>query len=155
MPRFNFLIKTISSFFYVGYLPAIPGTFASLAAAAIIWLLKDYPVAYILVTAIIIVAGFTVSAKAEKVFGKKDAECIVIDEIAGMFLSLLFLPINIVTLFCAFVLFRGFDAAKIYPADILHKLDGASGVMGDDIVAAIYTNLILQFVLRWPSCRIS
>lgn len=151
----NFLIKTISSFFYVGYLPAIPGTFASLAAAAIIWLLRDYPVAYILVATIIMGAGFIVSGKAEKLFGKKDAECIVIDEIAGMFLSVLFLPINAVTLFCAFVLFRGFDAAKIYPADILQKLDGAGGVMADDIVAGIYTNLILQFVLRLPSCRIS
>ena len=151
----NFLIKTISSFFYVGYLPVIPGTFASIAASAIIWLLKGHPTVYVLVTIIITVAGFIVSAKAEKLFGKKDAECIVIDEIAGMFLSILFLPINTVTLFCAFVLFRGFDAAKIYPADILHKSDGAGGVMADDIVAGIYTNLVLQFVLRWPSCRIS
>ena len=133
----------------------MPGTFASIAASAIIWLLKGHPNTYILVTIIIIVAGFIVSAKAEKLFGKKDAECIVIDEIAGMFLSVLFLPINTVTLFCAFVLFRGFDAAKIYPADILQKLDGAGGVMADDIIAGIYTNLILQFVLRWPSCRIS
>jgi phosphatidylglycerophosphatase A len=144
----NFLIKTISSFFYVGYLPLLPGTFGSIAAAALIWLFKDNPVGCVAFGMLITLAGFIVSAAAEKIFKRKDAECIVIDEVAGMFLSLLFLPVNAVSLFCAFLLFRGFDAMKIYPADKMQRLGGAKGVMLDDVVAAVYTNLILQVALR-------
>lgn len=151
----NFLVKTISSGFYLGYLPLIPGTFASIVACLIIWLFKNNSFIYILFTILIIVLGFLVSTEAEKIFKKKDAKHIVIDEIAGMFLSLLFLPINTVTLFCAFLLFRGFDAFKVYPADKLQHWVGSKGVMLDDIIAGFYTNLILQFVLRLLSCSIS
>ena len=151
----NFLIKTISSFFYVGYLPLAPGTFASMAALGIIWLLKGKPILYLLFTTLITILGFALSRQAELVFRKKDDEKIVLDEIAGMSLSLLFLPVNTVTLFLAFILFRGFDAFKIYPADKLQHLSGSKGVMLDDIVAGIYTNLALQFVLSFFSCKIS
>lgn len=151
----NFLIKTVSSFFYIGYLPLIPGTFASLAACLIIWLLKDKSFIYTSFTILISIVGFLVSTQAERIFKIKDAKCIVIDEVAGMFLSLLFLPINAITLFCAFLLFRGLDAVKIYPADRLQRLAGARGVMLDDIIAGLYTNLILQVVLRFASCRTS
>jgi len=145
----NFLIKTISSFFYIGYLPLIPGTFASLIAALLIWLLRASPTAHYLgFTALITILGFASATAAETIYKAKDAKYIVIDEIAGMFLSLAFLPINSITLFCAFLLFRGFDAVKVYPANRLEQLPGSRGVMLDDIVAGLYTNLILQFVLR-------
>lgn len=151
----NFLIKTISTFFYIGYLPLLPGTFASIAALVIIWLLKASMLIYVLFTILILLLGFLVSGAAEQIFKNKDAKCIVIDEIAGMLLSLLFLPINAVTLFCAFLLFRGLDATKIYPAGKLERLTGSKGVMLDDIVAGLYSNLILQFVLRLASCSTS
>jgi phosphatidylglycerophosphatase A len=147
----NFLIKAISSFLYIGYLPLIPGTFASVAACLIIWLLRNNPLVYILFFIFITILGFLVSTPAEGIFKKKDAKYIVIDEISGMCLSTLFLPINTVTLFCAFFLFRAFDAFKIYPADRLEHLSGAKGVMLDDIIAGLYTNLLLQFVLRFFS----
>jgi phosphatidylglycerophosphatase A len=148
----NFLIKIISTFFYVGYLPLTPGTFASGACCLIIWLLKDNPFIYLVFTASVTILGFLTAGVAEGLFKKKDAGYIVIDEVAGMSLSLLFLPVNSVTLFCAFVLFRGFDAFKIYPADKLQHCRGSKGVMLDDIIAGFYTNLILQFVLRFTSC---
>lgn len=151
----DFLIKTISSFFYIGYLPFIPGTFASIVAVAIIWLLRNSPPIYVSFALLTTILGFAISKNAEDIFGGKDAEYIVIDEIAGMSLSLLFLPLNTVTLFCAFVLFRGFDILKIYPADKFQHLAGSRGVMLDDIVAAIYANLILQLVLRFLSYKTS
>ena len=132
----------------MGYIPLVPGTFGSIAAAVVIWLLKDNPAGYVAFCILITATGFLVSSAAEKVFKRKDAECIVIDEVAGMFLSLLFLPVNGVSLFCAFLLFRGFDAMKIYPADRMQQLGGSRGVMLDDVVAAVYVNLILQVVLR-------
>jgi phosphatidylglycerophosphatase A len=152
------LIKTVSTFFFIGYCPVIPGTVTSLAAALVIWLLKDYSSAYIASAAVIMILGFIVSAPAEKIFGKKDDRRIVIDEVAGMFISFLFLPyykITIMWLFVGFLLFRAFDASKIYPANKLQRLAGSLGVMADDILAGVYTNIILQLFLRLASCRTS
>lgn len=146
----DFLVKLLSSFFYIGRLPLMPGAFGSLGAAALIWICRGSAVIYFALTVVFLVLGFFVSGSAEKAFGKKDAECIVIDEVAGMFLSLLFLPVNLTTLFCAFILFRAFDSLKIYPADKVQLLGGSRGVMFDDIIAGIYSNLILQVVLRLP-----
>ncbi len=140
----NFLIKAVASFFYIGYFPLIPGTFASLIAALLIWLLRASPAHYLGFTALITILGFASATAAETIYKTKDAKCIVIDEIAGMFLSLAFLLINSITLFCAFLLFRGFDAVKVYPANRLEQLPGSRGVMLDDIVAGLYTKLILQ-----------
>ena len=152
------LIKVISTFFYIGYCPIVPGTVTSFAAALVIWLLKDYSLGYIAAAAAITMLGFIVSAPAEKMFGKKDDRRIVIDEVAGMFISFLFLPadkITIIWLFWGFILFRAFDAFKIYPANKLQRLSGSLGVMADDILAGVYTNIILQLFLRFASCRIS
>ena len=152
------LIKIISTFFFIGYCPIIPGTVTSMASALFIWLLKDYSSAYIASTVALIILGFIVSAPAENIFGKKDDRRIVIDEVAGMFISFIFLPagsITIVSLFWGFILFRAFDASKIYPANKLQRFSGSLGVMADDILAGVYANIILQLFLRFASCRIS
>ncbi len=142
------LIKIVSTFFFVGYTPFISGTAASLAAAFLIWPLRSKPYLYILITVFVTALGFLFSSKAEKIFQRKDPKEIVIDEISGMFLSLLFLPVTVKTIVLAFILFRIFDAFKVPPAAGLQRLKGAKGIMLDDIVAALYTNLILQVVLR-------
>lgn len=145
----NFLIKTLSSFFYAGYFPLIPGTFASALAAGLIWFLKGNTFAYALITLLTIILGFTVGTEAEKIFQKKDCGYIVIDEIAGMLLAMIFLPVTVITLFCAFILFRIFDTLKVYPADRMQQFSGSKGIMLDDIVAGLYTNLLLQLALRF------
>jgi len=144
----NFLIKTLSTFFYVGFLPLIPGTFASLIGVAIFYLIGGNLRPMILLTALIIILGFAVSGEAEKMFNKKDAKYIVIDEVAGMLLSLMFLPFNIKFVIIAFVLFRLLDILKLYPANRIQELNGSIGIMGDDIVAGLYTNLIMLVVLK-------
>lgn len=154
----NFIIKTVSTFFFVGYSPLIPGTAASFVSIFVVILLKGNSIGYIAATLAIIVVGLLVSGPAEKVFNKKDDRRIVIDELAGIMVSFLFLPgekITLWPLFWGFMLFRAFDALKVYPANKLQDLAGGLGVMADDLMAGAYTNIILQVFLRFVSCRIS
>jgi phosphatidylglycerophosphatase A len=147
----DFLIKTLSTFFYVGYLPFIPGTFASLAALLLFYLIKDTVLLYLTFTFSLLILGFLISGRAERIFNKKDHRSIVIDEVCGMLLSLLFIPYELKFVVIAFFVFRLMDTVKPYPADRLQDLKGSLGVMSDDIVAGIYTNIILQIVARFTS----
>lgn len=147
-------VKVLATFLYVGYLPFIPGTFGSIAGVLLFYFLKG-KVFISIFTLSLTILGFLVAGKAEKIFNKKDARCIVIDEVCGMLLSLIFLPYDIKLVIIAFFVFRILDALKPYPAGVFHNLRGSLGIMSDDIVAGLYTNLILQAVLRLPSFRIS
>lgn len=149
------IIKTLSTFFYIGYLPLIPGTFGSLVGVLIFYLIKDNVLMYRLATLLLIVIGFLVTGEAEKIMEQKDAKYIVIDEVSGMLLSLMFIPYDIKLVIIAFFLFRLLDTLKPYPAGVLQDLKGSRGVMGDDIIAGLYTNIILQVVLRLASFRTS
>lgn len=151
----NYIIKIISTFFYLGYLPVIPGTFASIVGVFLFYLIKDSVFIHALLTLLFIILGLSITTEAEKIFNKKDARCIVIDEISGMLLALLFIPYDIRLVVVAFILFRILDALKPYPADRLQTMKGNIGVMGDDIVAGFYTNIILQVVLRLASFKTS
>jgi len=142
------IIKIISTFFYIGYLPFIPGTFGSIAGVFLYYLLKDSISIYTIFSCILIILGFLVSGPAERMLNKKDASCIVIDEVCGMLLSLIFLPYDIKIVVLAFILFRILDALKPFPLDRLQRLKASPGIMADDLVAGLYTNIILQIVLR-------
>jgi phosphatidylglycerophosphatase A len=104
---------------------------------------------------ILILLGFLVCGEAEKIFNKKDARYIVIDEVIGMLLSLMFVPYDIKLVIIAFFLFRLLDTLKPYPAGRLQEIKGSIGVLADDIIAGLYTNIILQVVLRFASFRTS
>ncbi len=149
------IIKTISTFFYIGYLPFIPGTFGSIAGIILFYLIKDNLLVYTLFTLLLITLGFLVAGETEKILNKKDARCIVIDEVCGMLLSLIFVPYDIKLVIIAFVLFRILDSLKPYPVGRFQDLRGSPGVMLDDIVAGLYTNIILQVVWRLASLRAS
>jgi phosphatidylglycerophosphatase A len=151
----KFFVKLFSTFFYIGYLPFMPGTFGSLAGAIIFVLVKNSLPAQLALTLLILAAGFMVSAKAEKAFNKKDPPYIVIDEVAGMLVSLLFLPFDMRLVIAAFLLFRFMDILKPYPANRIQDLKGSLGVMGDDLAAGIYVNIILQVFIRLASFKAS
>lgn len=134
----------------------MPGTFGSIAGLVLFLFVKECGVCVFLLNLLLLTAGFFVSGRAERIFGKKDSRLIVIDETAGMFLALSFLPYYDFKVFtAAFIAFRVFDIFKVYPAAILQKLKGSSGIMLDDIVAGLYVNVILQALLRMASCRLS
>jgi phosphatidylglycerophosphatase A len=77
----------------------------------------------------------------------KDPGIIVIDEFAGLWISVLFLPQNIYVLIAAFLLFRILDIIKPFPANRAQTLPAGWGVMTDDVIAGIYTNIALQIII--------
>ncbi len=151
----RFITKLLSTFFYVGYLPLIPGTFGSLAGIILIYLIELYALNYVLLTIAVIAIGFLVCGRAEKAMAKNDPRFVVIDEVSGMLLSLVFIPYDIKLVVLAFILFRVLDTLKPYPAGRLERLKGSVGIMSDDLIAGLYTNLILQVVLRVTSFKVS
>jgi phosphatidylglycerophosphatase A len=148
------IIMALSTFFYVGYLPA-PGTSGSMAGIFLFYIIRGNTRLHLELTLFCLFLGIALSTEAEKITGKKDARFIVIDEVTGMLLSLLFLPYDIRLVVLAFLIFRILDILKPYPADNLQSLPGGLGVMADDIIAGIYTNIILHSVLRLASFRLS
>jgi phosphatidylglycerophosphatase A len=84
---------------------------------------------------------------AEKTYGH-DARKIVIDEWAGMFISVIMVPFSLPNYIIAFVAFRVFDVAKIPPARQCEKLPGGLGITMDDVVAGIQANILLQVLIR-------
>lgn len=85
------------------------------------------------------------ATKGEEIFGK-DAKQIVIDEVTGMTISLLFVPKEIKWYLIAFFLFRLFDIIKPPPARGMEKLKGGWGVTLDDVVAGIYANVTFHMI---------
>lgn len=155
MSAFNSFVKIITTFFYAGYFPLVPGTFASLIGLILLFLVKGNFFIYgIAVTALLIV-GFWSAGRAERIFQQKDARYIVIDEVVGMCLCMAFIPYDIRVLLIGFFLFRILDTLKPFPAGRLQNLKGSPGIMLDDLVAAFYTNIILQIVLRLASFNAS
>jgi phosphatidylglycerophosphatase A len=143
----NLPVKLVSTFFFAGYSPVAPGTFGSLIAVAIIWFLVP-GFFYILVP--ISLGLFFVSVwsagRAEDIFGHDGCQ-IVIDEVTGMAVSLVFVPHRLGYFAAAFFLFRIFDIIKPPPARGAERLKGGWGVTMDDVVAGVYANLVLHLVL--------
>lgn len=144
----NFLIKAVTTFFGAGHLPLVPGTFGSIAGVAVYFLVKDNPALFAGAICLFLSLGFWLSGYTEKIYGRKDPQFVVIDEVAGMLLSLLFVPYSPWAVIIGFALFRILDTLKPYPAGALQRLHGSAGIMVDDIIAGIYANLILQVVFR-------
>jgi phosphatidylglycerophosphatase A len=142
------LIKITTSFFYLGHSPFVPGTLGSLAGLLIYFVVKDKFPIYAFSVGFLFTLGMLFSTEAEKIYKRKDAQMIVIDEACGMMLSMFLVPYNIWIMVLGFLLFRTFDILKPPPARAIEKFSGAFGVMFDDIIAAIYTNFVLQIVAR-------
>lgn len=91
--------------------------------------------------------SFKIADRAEQIFGKKDCRIIVIDEVVGMFFTMFLLPPDLSYLLSGFLLFRFFDITKPFPARwVDRKMKGGTGVVLDDIVAGIYSNLALRLL---------
>jgi phosphatidylglycerophosphatase A len=138
--------KLFSSTFGIGYIKG-GGTIAAAVSCAC-WYLAwagAYP-PLVLSVAITIAITFTGVWSSSVVWGK-DPSKVVIDEVAGMCIGLLFLPVNIKYLLCAFILFRFFDIVKPLYIRKMESLPAGWGIMFDDVLAGVYTNLLLQAVV--------
>lgn len=143
------LVKMLSTWFYIGDIPVAPGTAASAAGVLMAIILSPSVFLYLLVTIVVTVLGFKVCTRMEEILGKKDPGCIVIDEVAGILISFFLVPLTPATILTGFFLFRAFDMFKIYPVNKFEQLEGATGVMMDDVIAGVYTNIVMQFAIRW------
>ena len=141
--------KFICSWFGIGYIRQGGGTLAALFCC-ICWFFVDrfHPgeLSLIIVTLLITVIGVWSAGKVERDWGK-DSYRVVIDEVAGMATSLILLPVQLKYLLSAFILFRFFDIVKPLYIRRLEKLPGGWGVMADDFLAGVYTNIIVQFIV--------
>jgi len=127
----------------------VPGTIGSLAAVAIYLLIKQSSLVYMVVSLTLLVIGFLVSGKAEKVFKKKDPRKIIIDDVCGFFIAMFLIPFSYLNLVIVFLLYRAFDITKPFPIKRVEGLSGSLGIMGDDILAGLYANLLFRLVLTW------
>ncbi|MEA3509043.1 MAG: phosphatidylglycerophosphatase A [candidate division NC10 bacterium] len=140
------LVVAIATGVYVGYLPPAPGTLGSLLGLLLLWPLKPGTV-QVLVTLFLIGVGIVVADQAARVIGGQDPPAIVIDEIAGIAVATLLLPPQVPERVVAFVIFRVFDVIKPFPARQAERLPGGFGIVGDDLIAGLYTNLLVRLWL--------
>lgn len=145
--KLNPIEKLIGSGFYTGYIPFASGTFGSLAAL-LIYYIPGFEKLYVILptTVIIFLYGIYTGTNFEKVYGKDPAEC-TIDEMVGMWISLILLPKTILISIVAFLIWRTLDIIKPYPARSLESLRGGIGIMIDDVVSAIYSLIIMHLIL--------
>lgn len=131
-----------------GLFPFAPGTVGSAVGLAAWWLLfpitGDFVMA--LLTCALLLAGVPIAKRMELSYGQ-DPSRVVLDEFVGMWVSLLYLPMNVTTLGAGFVLFRLFDIVKPQPARFFDRRSGGHGIMLDDVFAGIYANLGVRVLL--------
>lgn len=141
----------------VGYMPVAPGTFGSAVGVGIYLLFRsasEHMVAsfrttlMLLLIALLAIVGVWAASRAEKLLGRKDPGAVVVDEVVGQMIALLFVPFNagVWVIITGFVAFRLFDIWKPYPIRRLEALEAGLGIMFDDILAGIYAAILMSLV---------
>jgi phosphatidylglycerophosphatase A len=140
----NQIYHIIATVGFAGYFPFAPGTAGTAAGFLFLLLLRPSDAGLLFIILPLFIAGVLASHNAEKVLGK-DSGHIVIDEFCGYLLSVAFLPRSMGYLIAAFFLFRFFDIVKPPPVrNAENYFSGGMGIMLDDVLAGIYTNICLQ-----------
>lgn len=147
---FENIIKLTATGMGSGYSPFAPGTAGTLVGIPLFLLLSQLAWPWYLATIIVIsLPAVYVCGEAEKIFGAKDSQRIVLDEIVGLQFALFLASPTLPHIIAGFALFRIFDIVKVFPARSCEKLPGGAGVMADDIVAGIYANIVLLSAIRF------
>ncbi len=137
------------TFFGVGFFPFAPGTAATIAGIILVNLLQASLLGYTLVIVVFFLASIPICSYVERKMGIKDPGIIVIDEVIGIMIALIGLPLTWPVVIIGFFLFRAFDMFKIYPINRFEALPGGLGIVLDDVMAGLYTNIILHVALRY------
>ncbi len=149
------LTRIIATGGFLGYAPVAPATVGSFGCVVLLWFLLPQvlpgaslrPLLLMILSTLAFAAmAIWTSTRAERELGK-DASPIVVDEFAGMLISVLFLPKTLTVYAVAFVLFRILDILKPFPAARAESLPGGLGIVTDDVVAGIYTNALVRIML--------
>jgi phosphatidylglycerophosphatase A len=148
------LILFLASGVYTGYMPVASGTFGTLVAIPLFWLFapwSDISAALVVLTWVAAVAlACWIADRAEKLLDEHDSGVIVIDEIVGYLGATLFLPPTWEYTILAFFVFRALDVIKPFPANwIDQKMPGGAGVVLDDVVSGLYSNVVTRLIAAW------
>lgn len=140
--------RLVATGLYIGYIPPFPGTLGALQGILLYTLLmKSSPLLLGIVLLTITVLGVITSERLSKAKGERDPDEVIIDEVAGAFLASLgkesFLELTLV-----FVIFRIIDITKPFPIRKFETLRGGWGIMVDDLVAGLLTNLLVTLLMR-------
>ena len=143
MRAFGLLVATGG---YAGYSPVAPGT-----AGSVVGLLLLVGVRFLGTSTIefgvlvgVVAVGVWASSVGERHAGQKDPGIVVIDEVAGMLLTLFWLPLTLSTAIVGFLMFRLFDITKPFPVRVAERLPGGMGIMADDLIAAVYASIAVR-----------
>jgi phosphatidylglycerophosphatase A len=155
--RKTFSAWTIATFFGTGFCKPAPGTWASVAAvllwAAYAWLFHPAPLTLtltlVLAIALTLILGIPASTIVARESGRHDPQFVVIDEVAGQWIALLFSPFDLRHALIALVLFRLFDITKPYPIRRLEDLPEGWGIVLDDVGAGLYALGVASLLRIW------
>ena len=139
--------KYFATLFGIGFISIAPGTFGSLCAIFVWYVFIDFlSIFYFIVLFLFVLSvSFYFTGNYLDNYKKKDPSEVIVDEFLGQSIPLLFIvSFNIYEVLIAFVTFRFFDIYKIYPINKMEDLKGSYGVILDDIVAGIYSLIILM-----------
>ena len=150
--------KIGATLFGIGFIPGAPGTYASLATVIALWFLRPSinglsanplfgDAAMWLIALALVGISIFFSSQPQKDFGDDDPGPVVIDEVAGQFITFLCVPISLPVLILGFLLFRFFDIIKPYPVHLFEQLDRGVGITMDDVAAGLYANISLLFIV--------
>ena len=167
-PPIPFLTNLIATGFYSGYIPWASGTFGTVVGI-LIYLIPgaEYPPVLVSLTVLGFFVGVVTSSKVAGIVGHRltrsaalakaafqpgqhdtaDPSIVVIDEIVGIWTTLLFVPKSPAAIIIAFLSFRAFDIIKTPPARQLERIPRGWGIMLDDVIAGIYANISTEIAL--------
>ena len=140
----DILLCNLATLGPIGHLRPAPGTLGSLVALGSGYLIASFNLG-LLVAAILAISilGIFAAERYGQRTGKKDASEVIIDEVAGQWIPLVIIPLDVTWYIAALLLFRFFDISKIGPVGDAEKFTGGIGVMADDLVAGILAALVL------------
>jgi len=145
------IILFLASGAFSGYISFAPGTWGTLAGLPLCYALSlmAWPIQIITLCIFMPIAAW-ISGQGEQYLDTKDPGAIVIDEIAGIMITLTFIPFTFMNVIAGFLLFRFFDILKPYPISKAETyFQGGTAVLMDDIIAGIFARILLEIFLRW------
>ena len=151
----KFIYKLTATALGSGYSPFAPGTAGAIVGCLALWLLEKYnlisttttPFLFISLIIVTTLMGIIATDKLEEEWGK-DPSKVVLDEVIGMWITMMFVPLTFLNVLIGFILFRFFDIAKPLGIRKLESLKGGVGVMADDILAGIFSLICVQALFK-------
>ncbi len=133
--------------FGVGFSPIVPGTMGTLVAIPVYYFLSSisFPLYELTLLSFFFFSSW-ISGQAEQYWCRKDDRRIVIDEIMGFLITMLWIPKSFSLILLGFLLFRFFDILKPFPIRRLERAKSGYGVVLDDVLAGIYSNIVLHLI---------